>query len=162
MHEKNSLWGLVMSKFREKYESFLTEFSKGKTMVLSTSENSKVSSRMMSVVCINGAFYFQTDRTFRKYRQLAANPKAALCIDNIQIEGLCRELGSPMDNPPFCRVFEESFSGSFRAYSALANERLFVLEPEHVQRWVYKNGVPFIEVFDIKEQKHEITEYRGI
>ena len=151
-----------MSRFREKYESFLAEFAKGKTMVLSSFDNGKVSSRMMSVVCISGAFYFQTDRTFRKYKQLIGNPQAALCIDNIQIEGVCRALGHPMDNPLFCRVFEECFPGSFRAYSSLENERLFVLEPEHVQRWVYKNGVPFIEVFDIKEQKHEITEYRGI
>ena len=151
-----------MSEFRDKYESFLAEFEKGKTMVLSSFDNGKVSSRMMSVVCISGAFYFQTDRTFRKYRQLIGNPQAALCIDNIQIEGVCRALGHPLDNPSFCRVFEECFSGSFRAYSALANERLFVLEPEYVQRWVYRNNVPFIEVFDIKKQEYEISEYRGI
>ena len=145
----------------EKYESFLAEFVKGKTMVLSSSEKGKVSSRMMSVVCINGAFYFQTDRSFRKYRQLMDNPQAALCIDNIQIEGVCRELGSPMDEPLFCKVFQECFGGSFRAYSSLENERLFVLEPEYVQRWVYKNSLPFIEVFDVKKQEYEISQYRG-
>ena len=145
----------------EKYESFLAEFAKGKTMVLSSSEKGKVSSRMMSVVCINGAFYFQTDRSFRKYRQLMDNPQAALCIDNIQIEGVCRELGSPMDEPLFCKVFQECFGGSFRAYSSLENERLFVLEPEYVQRWVYKNSLPFIEVFDVKKQEYEISQYRG-
>ena len=145
----------------EKYESFLAEFAKGKTMVLSSSEKGKVSSRMMSVVCINGAFYFQTDRYFRKYRQLMDNPQAALCIDNIQIEGVCRELGSPMDEPLFCKVFQECFGGSFRAYSSLENERLFVLEPEYVQRWVYKNSLPFIEVFDVKKQEYEISQYRG-
>ena len=145
----------------EKYESFLAEFAKGKTMVLSSSEKGKVSSRMMSVVCINGAFYFQTDRNFRKYRQLMDNPQAALCIDNIQIEGVCRELGSPMDEPLFCKVFQECFGGSFRAYSSLENERLFVLEPEYVQRWVYKNSLPFIEVFDVKKQEYEISQYRG-
>ena len=145
----------------EKYESFLAEFAKGKTMVLSSSEKGKVSSRMMSVVCINGAFYFQTDRSFRKYRQLMDNPQAALCIDNIQIEGVCRELGSPMEEPLFCKVFQECFGGSFRAYSSLENERLFVLEPEYVQRWVYKNSLPFIEVFDVKKQEYEISQYRG-
>ena len=151
-----------MSRFREKYESFLAEFAKGKTMVLSSFDDGKVSSRMMSVVCIYGAFYFQTDRTFRKYRQLIGNPQAALCIDNIQIEGICKETGHPMDNPLFCKVFEECFGGSFRAYSSLENERCFVLEPEYAQRWVYRNNVPFIEVFDIKKQEYEISEYRGI
>ena len=151
-----------MSRFVEKYESFLSEFVKGRTMVLSSYYDGKVSSRMMSVVCISGAFYFQTDRTFRKYKQLVDNPHAALCIDNIQIEGVCRELGHPMDDPLFCKAFEECFSGSFRAYSELENERLFVLEPEYVQRWVYSNNVPFIEVFDVKKQEYEINEYKGI
>ena len=66
--------------FKEKFEEFLTEFNKGKTMVLSSSENNKVTSRMMSIVCINGLFYFQTDKTFRKYHQLISNPQVALCI----------------------------------------------------------------------------------
>lgn len=151
-----------MSKFMDKYESFLAEFAKGKTMVLSSFDDGKVSSRMMSVVCINGAFHFQTDRTFRKYQQLIGNPQAALCIDNIQIEGVCREVGQPLDDPAFCRIFAECFPGSFRAYSSLENERLFVLEPEYVQRWVYKDNVPFIEVFDIKKQEYRIIEYKGI
>ena len=46
------------------------EFNNGKTMVLSSSENDKVTSRMMSVVCVDGLLYFQTDKTFRKYHQL--------------------------------------------------------------------------------------------
>lgn len=41
-----------MTEFEEKYNAFLAEFAKGKTMVLSSSENDKVTSRMMSVVCI--------------------------------------------------------------------------------------------------------------
>lgn len=38
---------------------------------------------MMSVVLINGVFYFQPDKTFRKYEQIKDNPNVALCIDNI-------------------------------------------------------------------------------
>ena len=56
--------------FREKYKEFVMEFNNGKTMVLSSSENDKVTSRMMSVVCVDGLLYFQTDKTFRKYHQL--------------------------------------------------------------------------------------------
>ena len=147
--------------FEEKYDAFLREFAKGKTMVLSTSENDKVSSRMMSVVCIGGEFYFQTDRTFRKYRQLAANPHVALCIDNIQIEGICRELGHPMDDPEFCAAFKECFAGSFRAYSSLENERLFAVKPSYIERWIYSKGVPFLEIFDMERQTYELEEYRG-
>ena len=81
-----------MGDYEDRMESFFADFGKGRKMVLSTSENDRVSSRMMSVVRIDGEFYFQTDRKLRKYHQLSANPHVALCIDNIQIEGSCREL----------------------------------------------------------------------
>lgn len=52
--------------------------------------------------------------------------------------------------------------GSFRAYSGLENERLFALEPDRVQRWVYWEGVPFLEIFDVEKQEHELIRYKGI
>ncbi len=84
-----------MNTFHDKYQAFLSDFGNGRTMVLSTSENDIVSSRMMSIIQIEGV-YFQTDLTFKKYRQLLSNPNVALCIDNIQIEGVCEELEHPL------------------------------------------------------------------
>lgn len=52
-----------MSIFNDKYNEFLSLFDKGKTMVLSTSVDGRVSSRMVSIVLIDGLFYFQTDKT---------------------------------------------------------------------------------------------------
>ena len=63
-----------MDTFSGHFNSFLSDFGKGRKMVLSTAENNIVSSRMMSVVLIDGVFYFQTDVTFKKYRQLKNNP----------------------------------------------------------------------------------------
>lgn len=151
-----------MHTFTEKYEAFLSDFGKGRKMVLSTSENDIVSSRMMSVIQADGTFYFQTDCTFRKYRQLKANRNVALCIDNIQIEGVCEELGHPLDNADFCERFQKCFKGSFDAYTSLKNERLFAVRPVFIERWVYENGVPFIETFDIAKQDYSINKYNGI
>ncbi len=151
-----------MSGFIDKYNGFLSDFGKGRKMVLSTSENDIVSSRMMSVVQINGMFYFQTDVTLRKYRQLTNNHNVALCIDNIQIEGVCEELGHPLLNEAFCNLFQECFKGSYDAYTALKNERLFAVKPTYIERWVYKDGVPYIESFDIKAQLYNFSEYVGV
>jgi len=150
-----------MDLFKEKYESFLSEFEKGRKMVLSTSLNDHVSSRMMSIVCIDGLFYFQTDKTFQKYNQLIGNPNVALCADNIQITGVCKELGHPMENALFCNVYKACFSGSFSMYSALKNERLFEVTPKHVERWKYIDSEPFIETFDIDKQEYTLTKYDG-
>lgn len=150
-----------MGLFKEKYEALLAEFIKGKAMVLSSSANNKVSSRMMRVVCSNGLFYFQTDKTFRKYNQLINNPYVALCAENIQIEGICTEIGHPMDNALFCNLYKECFGGSFSRYSSLKNERLFVVTPTYVERWVYIDTVPFIEAFRVENQEYKLTKYEG-
>ena len=55
-----------MDDFSEKMQSLLADFGKGRKMVLSTSAEGLVSSRMMSVVQLDGIFYFQTDMTMKK------------------------------------------------------------------------------------------------
>ncbi len=151
-----------MSMFTDKYTRFLSDFGKGRKMVLSTTDGNTVSSRMMSVVLIDGLLYFQTDITFRKCSQLSVNRSAALCIDNIQIEGIAEELGHPLERPDFCERFSECFRGSYDAYTSLKNERLFRVTPTHVQRWLYIDGAPYIETFRLPDEKYEITEYKGI
>lgn len=150
-----------MNAFTEKYENLLIEFSNGKTMVLSSSENDRVSSRMMSIVCFDGLFYFQTDKTSRKYHQLISNPKVALCADNIQIEGTCKEIGRPLNNTRFCNIYKKCFDGSFHRYSSLQNERVFTVTPTRVERWLYIGSVPFIETYNIEKQQYELMEYKG-
>lgn len=156
------IWGLVdMGIFDDRLKSFFAEFGKGRKMVLSTSENNRVSSRMMSVVQIDGDFYFQTDATMRKHHQISVNNYVALCIDNIQIEGKCTEIGHPLSNPRFCEVFQECFKGSYDAYSALENERLFVMTPLYIERWIYKDRIPYIETFDLVNEQYCFSEYSG-
>lgn len=129
-------------------------------MVLSTSSEGKVSSRMMSIVLIDGRFYFQTDTNMRKYAQLKANPHAALCIDNIQIEGICREVGRPLENEAFRSAFEECYKGSFDMYSSMESERVFELSPDYIERWIYIDGKPYTEVLDIEKGSYSLTEYK--
>lgn len=151
-----------MSDFENQYSTFLNEFGKGKKMVLSTSWNDKVTSRMMSVVQQHGIFYFQTDRHFRKYDQLMNDKNVALCIDNIQIEGISKELGHPLDDQVFCSLYKECFTGSFERYSSLSEEVLFAVTPLFVERWIYKEGIPFVETFDIEKKEYCIQEYKSL
>lgn len=88
------------------YENFYKELGESKKMVLSTSLNDVVTSRMMSIVVLNKKIYFQTDRTFRKYKQIKENPQVSLCIDNIQMEGYCEQVGIPSDNAEFVDVYK--------------------------------------------------------
>ena len=150
-----------MKLFAEKYEDFLAELGQGRKMVLSTSENDRVSSRMMSVVLIEGIFYFQTDIELRKYHQLSVNPTVALCFDNIQIEGICLEVGRPLEHDGFCDAFQKCFKGSFDAYSALKHERLFAVKPVFIERWKNIDSVPHVEIFDIENERYSCERYIG-
>lgn len=149
-----------MNNFSKKLSDFLDEFGKGRKLVLSTADNNKVTSRMMSIVQINGSFYFQTDKTFRKYQQINNNPFVALCIDNMQIEGVCKEIGHPIENEAFCSIYKEYFSSSYKMYTSLDNERLFIITPTYVERWIYKEGVPFLEIFDIEKENYKLEQYK--
>ena len=149
-----------MNNFSKKLSDFLDEFGKGRKLFLSTADNNKVTSRMMSIVQINGSFYFQTDKTFRKYQQINNNPFVALCIDNMQIEGVCKEIGHPIENEAFCSIYKEYFSSSYKMYTSLDNERLFIITPTYVERWIYKEGVPFLEIFDIEKENYKLEQYK--
>lgn len=148
-------------RFEEQLALLWNEFGQGRTMVLSTAENGRVSSRMMSVVRLGGTFCFQTDIRLRKYRQLRQNSYAALCSENIQIEGVCEEAGRPAENAAFSEAFRACFPGSFKAYSALEDERVFVMKPLYIERWVYQEGVPYIGTFDLAARQYSFVKYAG-
>lgn len=147
--------------FQDAYAKFYEEFGTGKKMVLSTSLDDIVTSRTMSIVNLNEKLYFQTDRTLRKYSQLKGNANVALCIDNIQIEGCCKEVGNPLENKAFSKAYKKHFSSSYMRYTSLKNERLFEVTPTFIERWLYIEGVPYIETFDVPNKRHRLTQYFG-
>lgn len=142
-------------------EGFFKNFGDHRHMVLSTCSDGNVSSRMMCVIQLDGLFYFQTDRTMKKYRQLMENPSVALCADNLQIEGSSRELGHPLAHKAFTECYSRCFNNSFLNYSSLSNERLFVVEPNFIQKWVYEDGVPYVERFDFPLRQYSKIQYVG-
>lgn len=149
-------------EFQEEYTKFYKEFGESKKMVLSTSLNDIVTSRTMSIIVLDEKLYFQTDKTLRKYRQLKGNPNVSLCIDNIQIEGECEEVGIPLENTEFSNAYKKYFLSSYTSYTSLKNERLFVVIPTFIERWLYIGSDPYIEIFDVANKHYSLSQYVGI
>ena len=126
-------------------------------MVLSTCSENKVTSRMMSVIAFDGKFYFQTGNKMRKYLQIKANPNASLCFDNFQIEGICADIGVPAENSDFSGLYEKHYQSAYRLYSFRDDERLIEFTPIYIKRWLYENGKPHEEVFDISSGSYNKT-----
>lgn len=146
-------------EFKEKLQKLWEDCGEAAKMVLSTSWKDRVSSRTMSVVRVGGTFYFQTDRMLPKYEQLANNPRAALCMGNIQLEGVCKELGHPLENPAFCAPYQQHFPDSFERYSFLQEERVFSFTPTYAERWLYLDEMPYLERFEFESEKYSLEEY---
>lgn len=146
-------------EFKEKFEQFIAEFSDHRNMVLSTSYNDRVTSRMMSVIQLDGHFYFQADIESRKAKQILRNKNVSLCIDNIQIDGECVLIGVPSENKKFCALFSKHFSLAYKLYTGLENERLFAVKPVRIQKYVYENKKPYVEILDFKDSTHKKIMY---
>ena len=144
--------------FAEAYHRFWKEFGTHKKMVLSSSKDDVVSSRMMSIVCI-GEKLFQTDKTFRKYEQIKNNPNVSLCIDNIQIDGTCYEVNPPSWNKEFSQAYQKYYPFSYEHYSSLESECVFEVTANFIERWHYSNETPWIEQIDIKHKRYSMKEY---
>lgn len=149
-----------MEIFDSKIESLFSELGTHKNMVLSTSYEDKVTSRMMSIIIFKGNFYFQTDITFRKYQQINNNHNVALCVDNFSLEGICTEIGKPTDHPDFINLYKKHYNWSYNKYSKLDNERLFKISPQYVQRWIYENDTPYVESFDFVNRVYNKEIYK--
>lgn len=143
--------------YERKLSELFRTIGKGRKMVLSTSFDNRVTSRMMSFVIFDNKFYCQTDKTFLKYQQIKSNPKVALCIDNIQIEGIAKNIGKPLENKKFINLFKQYYKTSYEIYSFLENEILLEIEPTFIGVWTYKDFIPVREFYNLetKEIKEE-------
>lgn len=150
-----------MDLFNEKYDELLNTIGTHKNMVLSTCANGEITSRMMSVIQINGKFYFQTDIVSGKAMQIMANEKVSLCFDNVSINGNAIIMGKANDSETFCKLFKEYYPSAYELYTNRATEVLFEITPKYVQRWLYEDNKPYIEKFDVEKCKYNSIAYLG-
>lgn len=124
-------------------------------MVLATSYQNKVYARNMSCVVIDKKIYFQTDKTFAKFDQMLNNPNVALCVDNLQIEGVATLKKHPFDeeNKRFLEVFKAYHKGSYEKYSQMKNEIVVEVKPTLITLWKYEDGQPCREYLNYTSNK---------
>lgn len=152
-----------MGEFRREIEKLYARIGKSKVMVLATSEQDRVTARLVSCVICNEHIYFQTDKKFIKYSQILANPNVALCFENVQIEGVATVIGHPLDsgNHFFAEAYQNHFKESFHSYSSLVDEVLVEIKPTLITVWSYDNNRPFREFFDSQNKKYFVEYYEG-
>ncbi len=126
-----------------------------KVMVLATSLDNRVTARSMSCVFMDNKICLQTDSHFLKYHQMIVNPRVALAVDNIQVEGRATIKGHPLEeeNRGFAGLFKEVHSSSYKSYSHMENEVVVEIAPTLITLWRYEAGKPFRDFVDITNKK---------
>jgi len=141
------------------YETLRSEvidlLDRHKTMVLATSASDRVTARSVSCVHKDLKIFFQTDKNFLKYKQMAHNPNVAFCAGNMQIEGTAKVKGHPLDknNKEFRELFKKEHLGSFEKYSNMKDEVVIEVEPKLVTLWKYEGPQPLRDFLYVLNRK---------
>ena len=127
-------------------------------MVLSTCCENRVTSRPVSVVVIDGKFFFQTDVNYLKCRQIRENPNTALSFKNFSVEGKCRIMDNPQNHSGFMAAMKKYYPLAVERYSGLETERVLEVTPTLVYLWEYINSKPYMEYYDMENRTYRRVE----
>ena len=136
--------------------------AKNRLMVLATSAGDRVTARMMSVINDGLVIYFQIGRDSHKFEQITANNHVALCIGNMQYEGIAAVTCQPLEDPFFVEHYRRNHEGSFKTYSHLRKNVVVRVSPTLITFWKYdEERKPYRDILDV-EQKKAYREYYPI
>ena len=147
--------------FSKTVQQLFAHLGDHQVMCLATSANGRVTARSMSFIITGGKCYFQTNIHMPKYRQIAVNHNVAVCWQNVQIEGVCRELGSPSlaQNSFFTALFRKYYPSPYEKYSGMDGETVFEVTPVRISVWDYENGNPYQEFWNFEKQTYRKEYY---
>jgi pyridoxine/pyridoxamine 5'-phosphate oxidase len=140
----------------EKYgNEKLKKLESAKEMVLSTSSNNgKVTSRVISVSCVNDKILFMSLGTNTKAIQMLENPSVSLCYQNLTIEGKARMLGDALDEAYMDTInqYKRHQAENYKTFSIQPGMKLFEIQITGISE-CSANGECFAEWVDYTNQK---------
>jgi len=141
--------------FEEVKKEIIEILKKNKIWVLATSLNDKVTSRSVSIINCGLTVYFQTSKSFEKYKQISKNKNVSLCYLNVSIEGFAYDIGSWNDeeNREILKIYKEIHPDSYKNYGSLKNEVIIKVVPQKITIWKYIEGIPYRDYIYVSEEK---------
>ena len=150
--------GKIFIDTLELEKEVITLLEREKYLVLATCSGDRVTARSMSHINIGLDVFFQTDKKFLKVKQINQNPRVALCISNLQIEGIAefQEYPSDEENIRFYELYKQKHPNSFEMYSGIKDEIVLKIQPTLITLWKYVAGKPCRDYLN----NHEKIAYR--
>lgn len=149
-------------EFNEAKALLFKKLGVSKIMALASSVDDYVMVRNVSCLIYDEKIYFKTDKIFRKTQQLFKNPRVALCVGGVQVEGIAVNKGLVVDEPDrkFEKAYKEHLWQSYNAYSHEDTEILIEVTPKFVEIWDEdENRYAFQTFIDFEKQEAVVKEY---
>ena len=123
-------------------------------MVLATSSKDRVLARNVLIAADDLDLYGFTWKHSRKCAQIEANPRVALCVDTLQLEGRAELLG-PLTNPetPGVTVMRERFPDAVEQWALRPGMIVFRVRPTLVVLAEPVDGKPALHFIDFEKRE---------
>jgi uncharacterized pyridoxamine 5'-phosphate oxidase family protein len=141
--------------YQHELEKIYTHIGESKIMALATSGQNHPTVRLMSCIICQNKIFFQTGTDLIKYKQICENNNVALCVDNIQIEGVANILGRTNDkqHSEIMEVYKKHYKNSYETYSHNETEVLMEVVLKKIIKWDYEDGKPYRIFIDISDKQ---------
>ena len=137
--------------FETSLESKLKALNELTEIVLSTSKNDNVTSRVVSCAFDNTTIYFLSWEHHTKCNQIKANSKVSLCHANIQIKGIAEIIGSPLleKNTKISEKIKARLPQLFNEFSKYDGMTIVKVEIEKLKVFCMNQAEYYFEYIDV-------------
>jgi general stress protein 26 len=134
---------------------FLEYLNNKQFIVLSTCSNNHVTSRTVCFANDGFVIYLLTGKRMNKCKQIEENDNVALCIDDLQITGKARLIGSPMEeqNAEAGRMFMNKHPAYYERFAHFKVATLIKIQCEYFKQWRMENGRDCYYCLDAVKEK---------
>lgn len=131
-----------MSQIEKFWETVKTE----QEVLLSTSENDRVTTRTVSGAYYQNAILIFTNPESLKYKQLKSNPNCSIAVNGYFVEAVAEFLGHTMleKNSALRDIYSQKYEGAFDEGVEFGGRgaEFLLLKPVLVKGWIFENDIP--------------------
>ena len=146
-------------RFDEVKEEKVRFLEQHKYVVVATSLENRVTARTVRYASEGLNIIFFTLKHSKKVAQIKANPKVALCVDNVSIEGIAEIVTQRKEEGKrLAEVIKKKFPGYLEWWLARAPQLVVFVKvtPILIATWI-TGDKPFIEYLDLQNQNACLT-----
>jgi len=147
-------------KFDEVKEEKVRFLEQNEYAVLATSQNNRVTARTVTYVSEGLTIIFYTLTSTKKFAQIKANSKVALCLNNVSIEGTAEIVGNQQDEEykRLLEIFKKKFEWFDWFDSNYPELSVFIkVTPTLIESYMEKENTPALEYLDLHNNRAYIT-----